>query len=153
MNHSLDRFLIIILLGYSVLGKKVGKYSKWYRVRVRWRTSICRKAVYNKFSRDLQVTLHSYSSETCFCFSEFQNSIWSVPCVFSSLLYRLNSLASASSFIHSFIHSTLVLQPFVGPWPLLHYRKLSYTDCRTPWTSDQPLRKTVTSIQDNANTE
>jgi hypothetical protein len=42
-------------------------------------------------------------------------------------------------FIHSFIHSSMVLQPFVGPWPLLQFRNLFSTDARTPWTSDQPV--------------
>jgi hypothetical protein len=40
--------------------------------------------------------------------------------------------------IHS-LHSSMVLQPFVGPWPLLQFRKLFYTDGRSPWTSDQPV--------------
>jgi hypothetical protein len=31
----------------------------------------------------------------------------------------------------------MVLQPFVGPWPLLQFRKLFYTVGRTPWMSDQ----------------
>jgi hypothetical protein len=39
---------------------------------------------------------------------------------------------------HSFIHSSMDLQPFVGPWPLLQFRNLYYTDGRTPWTSDIP---------------
>jgi hypothetical protein len=36
-----------------------------------------------------------------------------------------------------FIHSSTVLQPSVGPWPLLQFRNLFYTDARTPWMSDQ----------------
>jgi hypothetical protein len=28
------------------------------------------------------------------------------------------------SFIHSFIHPSMALQPFVGPWPLLQFRNL-----------------------------
>jgi hypothetical protein len=27
-------------------------------------------------------------------------------------------------FIHSFIHSSMDLQPFVGPWPLLQFRNI-----------------------------
>jgi hypothetical protein len=34
----------------------------------------------------------------------------------------------------SFIHSSMALQPFVGPWPLLHFH-------RTPWTCDQPVAR------------
>jgi hypothetical protein len=29
-----------------------------------------------------------------------------------------------------FIHSSMALQPFVGPWPLLQFRNLFYTDGR-----------------------
>jgi hypothetical protein len=32
----------------------------------------------------------------------------------------------------------MVLQPFVGPWPL-QFRNHFYTDCRTSWKSDQPV--------------
>jgi hypothetical protein len=35
----------------------------------------------------------------------------------------------------------MALQPFVGPWPLLQFRNLSYTDGRTPRTSDQPVAR------------
>jgi hypothetical protein len=35
----------------------------------------------------------------------------------------------------------MALQPFVGPWPLLQFRKLFYTDGRTPWTGDQPVAR------------
>jgi hypothetical protein len=31
-------------------------------------------------------------------------------------------LELGTSFIHSFIHSLMALQPFVGPWPLLQFR-------------------------------
>jgi hypothetical protein len=41
----------------------------------------------------------------------------------------------------SFIHSSMALQPFVGPWPLLQFRNPFYTDGRTPWTSDQPVAR------------
>jgi hypothetical protein len=43
-------------------------------------------------------------------------------------------------FIH-FIRSSTALQPFVGPWPLIHFRNLFYTDGRTPWTSDQSIAR------------
>jgi hypothetical protein len=35
----------------------------------------------------------------------------------------------------------MVLQPFVGPWPLLQFRNLFCRDGRTPWTSDQPVAR------------
>jgi hypothetical protein len=41
----------------------------------------------------------------------------------------------------SFIHPSMALQPFVGPWPLLQFRNHFYTDGRTPWTSDQPVAR------------
>jgi hypothetical protein len=55
--------------------------------------------------------------------------------------------------LDSFIHSSMALQPFVGPWPLLQFQNLFYTDSRTPWTSDQPVARPLpkhraTEIQD-----
>jgi hypothetical protein len=41
----------------------------------------------------------------------------------------------------SSIHSSMALQPFDGPWPLLQFRNLFYTDGMTPWTGDQPLAR------------
>jgi hypothetical protein len=41
----------------------------------------------------------------------------------------------------SFIHSSMALQSFVGPWSLLQFRNVFYTVCRTPWTSDQPVTR------------
>jgi hypothetical protein len=39
---------------------------------------------------------------------------------------------------HSFIYSSIALQPFVGPWPLHQSHNLFYTEGRIPWTGDQP---------------
>jgi hypothetical protein len=39
------------------------------------------------------------------------------------------------------IHSSMALQPFVGPWLLLQLLNLFYTGGRTPWTSDQPVSR------------
>jgi hypothetical protein len=36
----------------------------------------------------------------------------------------------------------MALQPFIGPWPLLQFRNLFYTDGRAPWTSGQPVTNT-----------
>jgi hypothetical protein len=52
---------------------------------------------------------------------------------------KVNSLSTR--VIHSFIHSSMVLQLFVGPWPLLQFRYLLYTVGTTPWTSDQPVTR------------
>jgi hypothetical protein len=43
--------------------------------------------------------------------------------------------------LHSFINSSMALQPFVGPRPLLQFRNHFYTDGKTPWTSDQPVAR------------
>jgi hypothetical protein len=42
------------------------------------------------------------------------------------------------SFIHSFIHD---YSTSVGPWPLLQFHNLLFTDGKTPWTSDQPVAR------------
>jgi hypothetical protein len=55
--------------------------------------------------------------------------------------------------IHSFIHSSMDLQPFVGPWPLLLLRNLFYIGGRTPWTSDQLVARRLPNTQGNINTE
>jgi hypothetical protein len=39
------------------------------------------------------------------------------------------------------VHSSMVLQTFVGPWPLLHFRNPFYTVGRTAWTSDHPFTR------------
>jgi hypothetical protein len=39
------------------------------------------------------------------------------------------------------VYSSMTLQPFVGPWPLLQFRNHSYTDGRTPWKSDYPVAR------------
>jgi hypothetical protein len=44
---------------------------------------------------------------------------------------------------HLFICSSMALQPFLGLWPLLQLRNLFYTDDRTPWTSYQPVAKSL----------
>jgi hypothetical protein len=49
----------------------------------------------------------------------------------------LNDLKNCETFIHS----SMALQPFVGPWPLLRVRNLFYTDRRTLRTSDQPVSR------------
>jgi hypothetical protein len=43
--------------------------------------------------------------------------------------------------VHSFIHSSMALQLFVGPWRLIQGRNLFYTVGRTPWTRDQPVAR------------
>jgi hypothetical protein len=43
--------------------------------------------------------------------------------------------------VSSLIHSSMALQPFIGPWPLPQFRNNFYTDGRTPWTSDQPVAR------------
>jgi hypothetical protein len=45
------------------------------------------------------------------------------------------------SFIHSFIHSSIALQHFVRPLPFFQFRKILYTNGRTPWPEDQPVAR------------
>jgi hypothetical protein len=45
----------------------------------------------------------------------------------------------AETFIWNFIHSSMALQPFVVPRPLLQFRNIFYTDGRNPWRGDKPL--------------
>jgi hypothetical protein len=61
--------------------------------------------------------------------------------------FRVIKRCSFIYFIHSFIHTSMALQPFVGSWPLslslslLQFHNLFSTDGRTPWTSDQPVAR------------
>jgi hypothetical protein len=43
-------------------------------------------------------------------------------------------------------YSSMSLQPFVGPWLLLQFHNMFYTDGRTPWTSDQPVERIIKII-------
>jgi hypothetical protein len=44
-------------------------------------------------------------------------------------------------FLHSSTHSSMALQPNVGPWPLLQFRNLFDTNGRTPWTIDHSVAR------------
>jgi hypothetical protein len=37
----------------------------------------------------------------------------------------------------------VALHPFIGPWFVLQFRNIFYTDGRTPWTRDQPVAMPV----------
>jgi hypothetical protein len=52
----------------------------------------------------------------------------------------LSQMNPVDTHFHSF-HSSLALQRFVGPWPLLQFRNLFYTVGMTPWTGDQPIAR------------
>jgi hypothetical protein len=41
--------------------------------------------------------------------------------------------------------SSVLLQLFVGPWSLLQFRNLFYTDGRTPWMSDEAVARPLPS--------
>jgi hypothetical protein len=85
-----------------------------------WRCMLCPCKVRNKF-------LINFWNRTILC------------------VYPVFRMCLAAYLIHSFIHSSMALQPFVGPWPLLQFRNYFYTDGRTPWTSDQPVTRTLTT--------
>jgi hypothetical protein len=59
----------------------------------------------------------------------------------TSFSFYFKELFMSSAYIHSFIYSSMALQPLVGPWPLPQFRNLFYTDGRTSWTSDQPVAR------------
>jgi hypothetical protein len=42
-----------------------------------------------------------------------------------------------------FIHSSMALHPFVGPWPLFQFRSPIYD--RTLWTGDQPVARSLST--------
>jgi hypothetical protein len=46
---------------------------------------------------------------------------------------------------HLSIHSSMALRLFVGPWPLLQFCNLFYTDGRTPWTGDEPVARSIST--------
>jgi hypothetical protein len=59
-------------------------------------------------------------------------------------LFRVTKLLSYRIYKRSnsfSIHSSMALQPFAGPWPLLLFRNHFYTDGRNPWTGDQPVAR------------
>jgi hypothetical protein len=43
--------------------------------------------------------------------------------------------------IYSFFHSSMAIQPFVGPWPFPQFRNHFYTDGRILWTIGQPVAR------------
>jgi hypothetical protein len=51
------------------------------------------------------------------------------------------------------IHSSIALQPFFGPWPLLQFLDPSYKDGTTPWTGGSARRKAATYTKDNTSTK
>jgi hypothetical protein len=61
--------------------------------------------------------------------------------IYENTVYAKKFLHEGTSSLISCIHSSMALQPFVGPWPLLQFRNLFYTDGRTRWTSDQPVAR------------
>jgi hypothetical protein len=54
---------------------------------------------------------------------------------------RENNSINPTLSIYSFIHPSMILQPFVRPWPLFQFRNIFYTDGRAPWTNDQPVAR------------
>jgi hypothetical protein len=55
----------------------------------------------------------------------------------ASILLQILRPYFRSRTIHSIFLSSMAVQSFVGPWPLLQFRNLFYTDRRIHWTSDQ----------------
>jgi hypothetical protein len=68
------------------------------------------------------------------------------------------SFNADTSLMKAFIHSSMLLQTFVGPCPLLQFHNLFYTDGRTSWTRDQPVARPLptqraTQTQNKRNTD
>jgi hypothetical protein len=59
----------------------------------------------------------------------------------SSLRKGITTETFVEPFNFLFIHSSMPLQSFVGPWPLLQFRNLFYTVGRTPCSGDQPVAR------------
>jgi hypothetical protein len=59
----------------------------------------------------------------------------------AKMVNALDRTATVIGTIRIFIHSSMALQPFAGPWSLLQFCDLFYTDGRTPRTSDQPVAR------------
>jgi hypothetical protein len=59
----------------------------------------------------------------------------------SNLGWNIDSFDWVLLWFTSVFHSSMALQPFVGPWPLLQFPNLFFTDGRTPLTSDQPVAR------------
>jgi hypothetical protein len=55
---------------------------------------------------------------------------------------------TSSCHLSLFIHSSLALQLFVGPWPLFHFRNLIHS--KIPWTADQSVVKPLPTHRINA---
>jgi hypothetical protein len=72
------------------------------------------------------------------CFSDLKNVEISDGAIFKCYYELCVKVVSKSS---PFIHSSVVLQPFVGPWPVLQFRNHFYTAGKTPWTRDQPVAR------------
>jgi hypothetical protein len=71
-------------------------------------------------------------------------------------VYQIISSVS-TVYLRSFVHSSVAMQPFLWSWPLVQFRKLSYTVGMTPWTSDQPVSRPLpthrTTHRINAHTD
>jgi hypothetical protein len=63
-------------------------------------------------------------------------------------VHALDRAVTVIGTIRIFIHSSMALQPFVGPWLLLQFRNLFYTDGRTTWTSDQQVARPLPTQQE-----
>jgi hypothetical protein len=74
-------------------------------------------------------------------YSLYPNNTW----IQSNLHWNCNMNSDMSDFrgvsrvIHSFINGSTAF--CWGPWPLLQFRNIFYTDGRTPLTSDQPVAR------------
>jgi hypothetical protein len=80
------------------------------------------------FGSSTRIMGEYFDPSTSASFQILSNSLFIYPTVSR---YKLQTLR----FI---IHQSVVLQPFVGPRPLLQFHNLFYTDGRNPWTGISP---------------
>jgi hypothetical protein len=90
---------------------------------------------------------HPVSETSCFIFSRIPDNGKKSqnPVILCVIHHRQNPLEFIIFlvWVNSFIHSLMALQPFFGPWPLLRFWNLIYTEDRTPWTSDQLVARSL----------
>jgi hypothetical protein len=112
--------LFCLLIRWSIFNKVV-------RLAFAWLSRVLKGAAYSFSCLSALWSLGLYNKET-------RNIVQFLYKHISPSLHTLDGQ-------FKFIHSSMVLQPFVGPWPLLQFRNLLYTGGRTPWTSDQPVAR------------
>jgi hypothetical protein len=112
---------------------------------------VCRSVIVGRWR------YHTYRQSVSFLTSVHSAETWMRVCGFFFFVsasppthghYSFHCRASAFGwspkhliYILLSIHSSMAVQPFVEPWPLLQFRNRFYKDGKTPWMSDQPVAR------------